>query len=270
METRSTVSRGDAAEERQPQYSHCLVGCAQQLKLVVKMESSVAGESATAGLDADLSVPSLLVRLDLQSADILLALLACYGGGPSSPTAQGPGGCPQGFGVAAAAGEQDLGASLLDRVLHSDHTLRTLAWLERQESSAGAVPGEIDFEKVARLMRQYEAARSNFAATWAATPPKPAGPLSFGIAGEAATVESDSEGEFPVSDPEDADEDSGLEDSGAFFDAVERRPVSKMHMGSSAGRNPLGGSASAASRGAGKALRASGLQNSILGKSSGR
>ncbi len=92
---------------------------------------------------------------------------------------------------------------------------------------------------------QYQATKSDVAAALdtSAAYTRLSAPYQFGGAG-AAVIESDSDGDFPASDPDSEDEALG-DDSELFFDAVDRRAVSQLRMGERLGRSSVLGRSSA-------------------------
>lgn len=155
-----------------------LLRLGRDLTATVKLDRSSAGQLK--GIDLELTVPSFLVSVDTHSAKCLSAAVCTYLAltTPESPkpgaSAVGRSGGPTG----AHGGFQDNSKSIMQKILMSDPTLRTLFWLEEEENrkkklggKGGAGPGkmggmkpvgaaagdEIDFARVAQLMRQVSA-----------------------------------------------------------------------------------------------------------------
>jgi hypothetical protein len=131
------------------------------------------------GVNADLTVPQAKITLDVALVNNLCQIISGYSAfispeqQPKSSAAGGKGNATTRNTAANAAGAGDVTSkSMMQRVLLSDPTLRTLFWLEAEENkkkkkggpgvgmdALGAAGGgkqgdDIDFGRVAHLMRQ--------------------------------------------------------------------------------------------------------------------
>lgn len=128
--------------------------------------------SALRGVDVEVTVPNFAINIDIHSAKCLCLIISAYLASTAvDPVAKISAGATKVAAVDSAANAL-MAKSILQRVLQSDPTLRTLFWLEEQENrkkkagsnkyqnvKAGG-PGmdgegnDIDFARVAQLMRQ--------------------------------------------------------------------------------------------------------------------
>lgn len=140
-------------------YQHCVLNCIQSLKVDIDVDSGLHG-SGSSGLSVNLAIPSLVVRLDLDSVECLLHLMSSYTPAPvvSEKTKQ-----TTVAAAAAVAASNDLhyshmSKSMLERIVVSDHTLKTLMWLEKQDFVTGGGGGAdnegVDLEKIVKLMKK--------------------------------------------------------------------------------------------------------------------
>lgn len=152
-----------------------LLRLGKHLTATVKLDRSSRGQLK--GIDVELTVPSFLVSVDTHSAKCLSAAVCTYLAltSPESPKPGASASGRSGGAVGAAGTTQDTSKSIMQKILMSDPTLRTLFWLEEEENrkkkvggkggiAAGKIGGmkpagveagdEIDFARVAQLMRQ--------------------------------------------------------------------------------------------------------------------
>ena len=162
-----------------------LIRLGKDLSVSVKLDKTHQGQLKS--LDVEFTVPNLTLSVDTHSAQCLSALIASYLAmmTPASGTATTSGSGGSGS-VLRSGGVRDNSSgaatvslaskSIMQKVLMSDPTLRTLFWLEEEEnrnkrfggkknSSSGRKVGDIgadtagsgddiDFARVAQLMRQ--------------------------------------------------------------------------------------------------------------------
>jgi hypothetical protein len=138
--------------------------------LVANLKLDKSQSSVLKGIDVDLTIPSLLLSVDLRSATCLCAIITAYlaltAPDPALKAAASPA-------RSAGVDTSPLSKSIMQKVLMSDPTLRTLFWLEEEENRKKSVGGkaggrkapelslpagidgdDLDLARVAQLMRQ--------------------------------------------------------------------------------------------------------------------
>lgn len=152
-----------------------LIRLGSHLVMNVKLDRS-QHSGALKGIDIDTTVPNFLISIDIHSAKSLCVIIGAYLATVAAESAPKPGNNT----TAAQDKNGPLSKSIMQNVLMSDPTLRTLFWLEEQEnlkkkagksgaSGAAAVEmlkkgdggagdgSDIDFARIAQLMRQVRA-----------------------------------------------------------------------------------------------------------------
>eukprot|EP01032_Pedospumella_encystans_P008179 gene8179-9738_t len=257
-----------------------LIRLSSALVATVKLDHSQ--RATLRGIDVNLDVPNLVVSVDLHSAKCLCTLISAYLAITATETTKSKG-TPLATGkpTSTTEGEGNVIStkSVMQRVLMSDPTLRTLFWLEEEENrkkkkaastmkpggrppkdptqsdnintaTGGDSDGDIDYARIAQLMRQYRTTRTALGGD-------PTSPFvdnnnnlsttsntgnnshsGHALLNQSAIVESDSEGDFPESVKSTDDEDGSGSDSDSvnsadFFDTIARKPVTKVKMGES-------------------------------------
>jgi hypothetical protein len=163
---------GEPAETLQQEAPMELVRLGRNLSATVKLDKTQRGQLK--GVEVELTVPSLLLSVDIHSAKCLCAAITTYLA-LTSPESPKPGANQTGRSGKAGAdvsAAQATTKSIMQKVLMSDPTLRILFWLEEEENRKkraggkavrmhdvkGAAAGDdIDFARVAQLMRQVSA-----------------------------------------------------------------------------------------------------------------
>lgn len=146
-----------------------LIRLGNHLVMNVKLDRS-QHSGALKGIDVDTTVPNFLISIDIHSAKSLCLIISAYLATVASEVA------PKSSNTTPQRDKDaPLSKSIMQNVLMSDPTLRTLFWLEEQENQkkrAGKSGGvaavevlkkgdggtgdvnDIDFARIAQLMRQ--------------------------------------------------------------------------------------------------------------------